>query len=131
MIRPSLNASLSLLQALTLYIDRGSANATFIFYDDAKPTSTAITANNSAKLVTVALPKPCFKQINVDSSELMPTEEGTVVKTGTAIWARLYNGEGYVVADFDCVANMTLNNRNLVLGGSFKLDSITFRPSTK
>ncbi len=130
MIKPSLNASLSLLQALTLYIDRGSANATFIFYDDAKPTSTAITANNSAKLVTVALPKPCFKQINVDSIELMPTEEGTVVKTGTAIWARLYNGEGNVVADFDCIANMTLNNRNLVLGGSFKLDSITFRPST-
>ena len=130
MIRPSLNASLSLLQALTQYIDRGSANASFIFYDDAKPTGTSVPANDSAKLVTLTLAKPCFKQVYVDHIELMPTEESTVIKTGTALWARLYNGEGYVVADFDCVANMNLNTRDLVLGGSFKLDSIIFRPST-
>lgn len=130
MIRPSLNASLSLLQALTQYIDRGSTNASFIFYDDPQPVSPAIDANNSAKLVIVELPKPCFKQIHLDSIELMPSNEGTVVKTGTAVWARLYNGEGYAVADFNCVANMNLNTRDLVLGGSFKLDAITFRPPT-
>ncbi|MFW1859223.1 hypothetical protein [Acinetobacter defluvii] len=130
MIRPSLNASLSLLQALTLFIDKGSANATFVFYDDAKPTNTTITASELAKLVTLELEKPSFKKINADSIELMPTTEKTVIKTGTAIWARLYNGEGQVVADFDCVTDMTLNTRNLVLGGSWKLDSITFKPST-
>lgn len=130
MIRPSLNASLSLLQALTLFIDKGSTNATFTFYDDAKPANTTIAANDSAKLVTLELEKPCFKQINSNSIDLMPTSEETVIKTGTAVWARLFNGEGQVVADFDCVTDMTLNTRNLVLGGSFKLDSITFRPST-
>lgn len=130
MIRPSLSASLSLLQALTLFIDKGSANATFIFYDDAKPANTTIAANESAKLVTVTLPKPCFKQINTDSIDLMSSSEETVIKTGTAVWTRLLNGEGQVVADFDCVVDMVLNTRNLVLGGSFKLDSITLKPST-
>ena len=130
MIRPSLNASLSLLQALTLFIDKGSVNATFTFYDDAKPANTTIAANDAAKLVTLELEKPCFKQINTDSIDLIPTSEETVIKTGTAVWARLFNGEGQVVADFDCVVDMVLNTRALVLGGSFKLDSITLKPST-
>lgn len=126
MIRPSLSASLSVLAAMTLFIDQGSANATFVFYDDTKPENTTIAANDSAKLVAVELPKPCFKQINLDSVDLMPTSEEIVIKTGTAIWARLFNGEGQVVADFDCVTDMSLNTQNLVLGGSWKLDSITF-----
>lgn len=124
MIRPSVNASLSLLQALTQYIDLGSTNATFVFYDDAKPLNTTIVANDSAKLITVKLPKPCFKRTNTDNIELQPSSEEIVIKTGTANWARLFNGEGLVVADFDCVADMSLNTRELIIGGLFKLDSI-------
>lgn len=37
MIQPSLKASLVQLQALATYLDQGSSNASFIFYDDTKP----------------------------------------------------------------------------------------------
>jgi hypothetical protein len=129
MITPSLNAGLSMLQALTLFIDQGSANATFIFYDDNKPADTTVPANEAARLVTMELPKPSFKRLKNSSIELYPTNEGTVIKTGKAVWARLYNGEGVAVIDFDCAVDMALDTVDLVMGASYDLDSIEFFPS--
>ena len=129
MITPSLNAGLSMLQALTLFIDQGSANATFVFYDDSKPADTNIPANETARLVTMELPKPSFKRLKNSSIELYPTNEGTVIKTGKAVWARLYNGEGIAVMDFDCIVDMALDTVDLVMGASYDLDSIEFFPS--
>lgn len=124
---PSLSAGLAQLQALANYIDQGSSNATFIFYDDAKPASTSVAAIESAKLVSIELPKPCFKQLLADGIELNATTGFTVIKTGTAIWARLFNGNGVVVADFAVGADITMTNPNLVLGGTEKLDSFILR----
>lgn len=129
MITPSLNAGLSMLQALTLFIDQGSANATFVFYEDSKPTDTTVPANEAARLVTMELPKPSFKRLKTNSVELYPTSEGTIIKTGKAIWARLYNGEGFAVMDFDCELDMMLETTDLVMGASYDLDSIELFPS--
>lgn len=124
---PSLQASLAQLQSLANFIDTGSSNATFVFYDNTKPASTSVAAIESAKLVSIELPKPCFKQLLADGIELNATTGFTVIKTGTAIWARLFNGNGVVVADFAVGADITMTNPNLVLGGSEKLDSFILR----
>lgn len=129
MITPSLAAGLSMLQALTLFIDQGSANATFVFYNDPKPSVITVAANDSARLVTMELPKPSFKRLKTNSVELYPTSEGTIIKTGKAIWARLYNGEGFAVMDFDCELDMMLETTDLVMGASYDLDSIELFPS--
>ena len=130
MITPSLAAGLAQLQALASFIDQGSENATFIFFDDIKPANVNIAANTSAKLVTLTLPKPCFKQLNTDSIELHQTDAATVIKTGTATWARLINGEGNAVADFAVGSDITLANQDLVLGSTLMMNSILLRPST-
>ena len=129
MITPSLNAGLSMLQALTLFIDQGSANATFIFYSDEKPESLAVAADEEAKLVILTLPKPCFKKLNLDSIELHQTDAGTVTKAGIAVWARLFNGEGKAVADFEVGTDITLANPNLVIGSTLMMNSLILRPS--
>lgn len=128
MIYPSLSASLAQLQALATFIDKGSNNATFVFYSDTKPTNTTISANDSAKLVTLTLPKPCFKELGVNYIELEPSDTGTVIKAGTATWARLFNGENQVVADFSVGTDITLANTNLVVGGTLNITSIKLYP---
>ncbi|WOE40684.1 hypothetical protein [Acinetobacter chinensis] len=127
-VMPSLAAGLVQLQALANFLDMGSDNATFIFYDDSKPNSTNVAANNSAKLVTLVLPKPCFKQLLIDGIELHPSGTAVSIKTGTAIWARLLNGNGVVVADFSVGTDIVLNNEDLVLGASLTLNSIILKP---
>lgn len=130
MINPSIEAGLIQLQALATYIDQGSSNATFVFYSDAKPASVTTAANNTAKLATLTLPKPCFKKLNADSIELNQTDAATVIKTGEAIWARLFNGEGKAVADFAVGTDITLANPSLILGSTLMMNSIVLRPST-
>lgn len=129
MIQTSLEAGLAQLQALANYIDQGSANATFIFFSDEKPESLAIAADEAAKLVILTLPKPCFKKLNLDSIELHQTDAGTVTKTGIAVWARLFNGEGKAVADFEVGIDITLANLNLVIGSTLMMNSLILRPS--
>ena len=129
MIQTSLHAGLAQLQALANYIDQGSANATFIFYSDEKPESLAVAADEAAKLVILTLPKPCFKKLNLGSIELHQTDAGTVIKAGIAVWARLFNGEGEVVADFEVGTDITLANPNLVIGSTLMMNLLILRPS--
>lgn len=125
---PSLAAGLAQLQALANYIDQGSNNATFVFYDDTKPASTSVAVNDSSKLVVLELPKPSLLSVNANSISLKPTEVGTVTKSGTAVWARLFNGNGLAVADFVVGTDIIPNTADMALGGTFTLGSITFRP---
>ena len=129
MIQTSLAAGLAQLQALANFLDQGSVNATFIFYDDTKPANVTVVVNNSAKLVTLTLPKPSIKQVNTDHIELNQTDAATVIKSGGAVWARLFNGEGKAVADFAVGSDITLANPNLVLGGTLMMNSLILRPS--
>ena len=130
MIQTSLAAGLAQLQALVNFLDQGSANATFVFYDDEKPADVAEAANISARLVTLTLPKPSIKQVNTDHIELNQTDAATVIKSGTAVWARLLNGEGKAVADFTVGSDITLANPDLVLGSTLMMNSLILRPST-
>lgn len=130
MIQPSLKAGLAQLQAFATYLDQGSSNASFIFYDDTKPPSIADVANNSAKLVICTLPKPCFKTLHADSIELHQTDASTVTKAGTATWARLLNGAGEAVADFAVGVDITLAKPELVLGSTLMMNSLILKPST-
>jgi|SRR5690606_19638076 len=130
MIQTSLQAGLAQLQALATYIDQGSSSATFVFYSDEKPESLAIAADEAEKLVILTLPKPCFKKLNLDSIELHQTDAGTVTEAGIATWARLFNGEGKAVADFEVGIDITLANPNLVIGSTLMMNSLILRPST-
>lgn len=127
---PSLAAGLAQLQALATYIDQGSSNATFVFCSDLKPASVDVVASTSAVLVTLTLPKPCFKQLNADSIELNQTDAVLVTKAGTAVWARLYNGAGLAVADFAVGTDISLANPTLVLGATLMMNSIVLKPIT-
>lgn len=130
MIKTSLAAGLAQLQALANFLDQGSANATFVFYDDEKPTDVTVAADNNARLVTLTLPKPSIKQVHTDHIELNQTDAATVIKSGAAVWARLFNGEGKAVADLSVNTDIILANPGLVLGSTLMMNSLILRPST-
>ncbi|WP_312049244.1 hypothetical protein [Acinetobacter courvalinii] len=127
---PSLAAGLAQLHSFASFIDTGSGNATFVFYDDTKPASVSDAAAPSAKLVTLTFPKPCFKQLNVDGIELNQTDAALVIKAGTAVWARIYNGNGDAVADFAVGTEITLAQPNLALGSTLMINSFVLKPTT-
>lgn len=129
MITPSLKAGLAQLQALVGYIDAGEASASIVYYATSKPDSLSAIPAESAKLATLTFPKPCFKRLNLDSIELHPTNDSLAIKTGTAVWARLFNGLGEAVADFEMGTDIVLNNYDLVLGATQRLESILLKPS--
>ena len=127
-IIPSLDAGLAQLKALADFIDKGSSNATFAFYSSAKPANTSTATDEAKRLVTMTLPKPSFKKLNTDNIELQQTDAAVVLRDGTALWARLYNGSGLAVADFTVGDHITLNNPQLVLGSTLMLNSIILGP---
>lgn len=125
---PSKLASLTMLQALANYLDQGSSNATLIFYDDIKPATPNFNPNEAAKLLTLNLPKPCLKSVNENNIELFASNAGIATKTGTALWARVFNGEGLAVFDVSVGTDIVLDNADLVIGSSVKLDVIYLSP---
>ena len=129
MITPSLKAGLAQLRALADFIDIGSGNASFIYYESVKPESVLISADDSTKLATLTLPKPCFKRLNEDSIELKPTNDVLALKTGTVVWARLFNANGDAVADFAMGVDVILNSYDIVMGATQRLDSIILKPA--
>ncbi|MHA3104607.1 hypothetical protein [Acinetobacter sp. ANC 3791] len=125
---PSLGAGLAMLAAFAAYIDQGSNFATLIFYSDEKPASTKIAADSAKALVTLSLPKPCLKQTLSDGIELYATNSVIATSTGTATWARLYNGNGLAVIDLEMGVDIILNSYEIVAGGTQTLDSIILQP---
>ncbi|SPL71736.1 hypothetical protein [Acinetobacter stercoris] len=120
-------AKIEQLKALANFIDQGSKNATFVFYSSTKPENTSISADNSALIVSLDLPKPCVKAYQDNQIELYPSESGLVLKTAIPVWARLYNGENKAVADLAVGTDITLSDSKLVLGGTLHLDSIMIK----
>lgn len=128
MITPSLKAGLAQLRALADFIDLGGGNASFVYYESVKPASVLIPADESTKLATLTLPKPCFKHLNEDSIELKPSNDVLALKTGKVVWARLFNASGDAVADFAMGTDIILNSYDLVMGATQRLDSIILKP---
>lgn len=128
MSKTSINARLAMIQAFSEFMDSGSQSATVIFYEGVQPASPAITADSNNALVTLTLPEPCIKEVTTSYVELHPSDTATVTKTGTATWARIYNGASEVAADLTVGTDITLANTNLVVGGTLNIQSIKLRP---
>lgn len=128
MSKTSINARLAMIQAFANFMDNGSQSATIIFYEGVQPESTDVAADSSNTLVTLTFPEPCIKEVTATYAELLPTDTATVIKAGTAAWARIYNGAGEVAADLAVGTDITLVNTNLVLGGTLSITSIKLRP---
>ena len=128
MSKTSINARLAMIQAFANFMDSGGQSATVIFYDGAQPASPAIVADPAKALVTLTFPEPCIKETTVTYVELHPTDTATVIKTGTATWARIYNGASEAAADLTVGTDITLANTNLALGGTLSVTSIKLRP---
>lgn len=128
MSKTSVKAKLAMIQAFANFMDSGSQGATVIFYEGVQPANPAIAADSSKALVTLVFPEPCIKETTPTYVELHPTNTGTVIKTGTATWARIFNGAGEVAADLTVGTDITLANTNLALGGTLSVTSIKLRP---
>ena len=128
MSKTSINARLAMIQAFAEFMDNGSQSATVIFYEGVQPANTSVAADSNNALVTLVFPEPCIKETTASYVELHPTDTATVIKAGTATWARIYNGAGEVVADLTVGTDIALANTNLALGGSLSITSIKLRP---
>ena len=128
MSQTSVNARLAMIQAFANFMDSGSQSATVIFYEGVQPASPAVAADSNNALVTLTFPEPCIKETTASYVDLHPTDTATVIKAGTATWARIYNGAGEVAADLTVGTDIALANTNLALGGSLSITSIKLRP---
>ena len=128
MSKTSVKARLAMIQAFANFMDSGSQSATVIFYEGVQPANTSVAADSNNALVTLVFPEPCIKETTATYVELHPTDTGSVVKSGTATWARIYNGAGEVAADLTVGTDITLANTNLALGGTLSVTSIKLRP---
>ena len=128
MSKTSVKAKLAMIQAFANFMDSGSQSATVIFYEGVQPANTSVAADSNNALVTLTFPEPCIKETTATYAELHPTDTGTVIKAGTATWARIYNGAGEVAADLTVGTDIALANTNLVLGGTLSTTSIKLRP---
>ena len=128
MSKTSVNARLAMIQTFASFMDSGSQSATVIFYEGVQPADTSVVADSNNALVTLVFPEPCIKEVTPTYVELHPTDTGSVIKTGTATWARIYNGASEVVADLTVGTDISLANTNLVVGGTLFIQSIKLRP---
>lgn len=128
MSQTSVNARLAMIQAFANFMDSGSQSATVIFYEGMQPASPAVTVDSNNVLVTLTFPEPCIKETTATYVELHPTDTATVIKSGTATWARIYNGAGEVATDLTVGTDISLANTNLVVGGTLSIQSIKLRP---
>ena len=128
MSKTSVNARLSMIQAFANFMDSGSQSATVIFYDGVQPLDPSVAADSNNALVALTFPEPCIKETTPTYVEFHPTDIGTVIKAGTATWARIYNGAGEVAADLTVGTDISLANTNLALGGTLFIQSIKLRP---
>lgn len=125
---PSHVIQMAMLQAVAFNLDDGEGNAYVVYFDDSRPESELSDIDPAAMLVTLNLPNPCVKNLGVNSIELFPSEVGMAVKGGVAVWARLYNATGQAVIDIDVGVEILLDNPNIVLGSTVKLDAIFLEP---
>ena len=128
MSKTSVNARLAMIQAFANFMDSGSQSATVIFYEGVQPAGTSVAADSNNALATLVFPEPCIKETTATYVEFHPSDTGSVIKTGTATWARIYNGAGEVAADLTMGVDISLANANLILGGSFQVNSFKIRP---
>jgi hypothetical protein len=127
-VNTSIEAGLAGIQAHTVFLDRGDQNATIVFFSGEKPATVSTPADDNQKLVTLTLPKPCFKSSGADYIELHQTDAALVTRAGTATWARIFSGEEKGYIDIPVGDGISLANPDLALGSTLMVNSFKLRP---
>ena len=97
MIQISTELNEARLQGVVSFLDTGLANAKVQIYDATRPAFAAPPGNTP--LVEVSLTKPCGT-VSGGLLTLTQLEDGLIMRSGTATWARVINGDGLIA--FDC-----------------------------
>ncbi len=107
-------------------MDSGTGNAAVRIYGGIRPT-TPDDVPTSAMLTQITLTKPCGTVTN-GLLTLTQLEDGLIVETGVATWARIVNGDG--LTEFDCDAGqgvgaweVQLVQAQLYAGGDARITS--------
>lgn len=82
------------------YLNLGASNAAVRIYPTPRPATPADTPA-SAMLVQVSLSDPAGT-IAAGVLTLTQLEDGLIANSGTAVWARVVNGDGATAFDCDC-----------------------------
>lgn len=108
------------------FLDSGPEPARLRIYGGTRPPSPAALPS-SAMLVEIRLTKPAGT-ISGGLLTLTQQEDGLIVATGVATWARLVNGFDVTALDLDCSGtdgdgDVKLASTNLYLGGDARMVS--------
>lgn len=108
------------------HLDSGPGNATVFIYGGTRA-AVVTDAPASAALVQVTLAKPCG--VVADGLlTLHQLEDGMILNTGVATWARVVNAAGVTAFDCDCgegagAWEVQLAQANLYAGGAARITS--------
>lgn len=109
------------------FLDAGAGAAKIRVYKGARPADAQSAATSLNLLVEITLSKPAGA-VAGGILALTQAEDGLIVATGEASWARVVNGAGVVAFDADCSdafgsGDIRLPSLNLLAGGSCRLIS--------
>lgn len=112
-------------------IDYGAGNSTICFYTGTKPTSPSIPANGTTQVLLGTC--TCSAVAGVAASRALTfntiTQDSAADATGTATWARIFNGDGIGVIDVDVsdltgTAFLKMNSTSIIAGGPISVTSL-------
>lgn len=124
-ITPAHNAAR--LAGTLAFLDTGATNpARLRLYGGARPAS-PLDATSEALLVEIALTKPAGVMTG-GALSLTQADNGLILASGIATWARLVNGEDVTALDMDCsdtngAGDVKLATTTLYAGGQAQLVS--------
>lgn len=118
----------SLAQALIAAFDRGAGACTLKFYDGAQPAGPGTAVGTQVLLGTVTASDPIATESNGVVTFAVMTQDNAADASGTVTWARLFDGDGVAVADFDVTGTagtgaIKMNTVTIVAGGPIRVDS--------
>lgn len=112
------------------FIDTGTGVAAIAFYS--VPRQTIADLPSAPAVTAIPLDNPCGV-IDATGLHLASTTDGLNASTGLILWARLFNRNGDVVADFDVrevadppnMGEIAISNTTVYAGGVTRLVSAT------
>ena len=118
------------LQGTQAFLDAGSDPARVRIYAGDRPATTSDQPTGDL-LVEIALTKPCGT-LDENGLHLTQADDGLILVSGVATWARIVSGTGAVAMDVDCSAagghgEIQLATTQLYAGGSVRIVTATLR----
>jgi hypothetical protein len=114
------------------WMDQGSGNAYLLIYGTVKP-STAGDAPGGAALMRIDLAKPSgVVQADGSLNLLLADDVAVGISVGTAVWARLYNGDDaagldMVVSNFSGSGEVRMSRLSVIVGGEARIVLATLK----